>query len=113
MRENKQDLVKSIFKRDRVATVSDLACELCIKEPMVRRYIGNINAISSVNCNSKYYILPDSQTFKDSEVIDLDEKVFCKGGRLQVALSYIVEHSPCGLQVGEIMAQLKTPVNSL
>lgn len=113
MRENKQDLIRSIFKRDKVVTVEQLMSEVGIKEPMVRRYIGTINAISSINCNSKYYLLPSPSTFKESDLLDINGKVFHKSGRLQAALYHIVDQSPCGLNSTEIKAQLKTAVNDI
>lgn len=113
MRESREDSIRSIFKRDHVVTVEDLCLEIGIKEPMIRRYIGTIEAISSVNCNSKYYLLPDSNTFKGSKLIEIDGKVFYKGRTLQSALYYIVDQSPCGLKIGEIKERLKTSVSAL
>jgi hypothetical protein len=113
MRESKEDLVKAIFKRDRIVTVKNLCAEIKIKEPMIRRYIGNLKALSSVNCNSKYYLLPDSSTFKESELIDVNGILFHKGGTLRSVVSYVVEQSPCGLQVGAIKEKVKTAVSAI
>lgn len=113
MRPNKQKDLKAIFKRDGLVTVDKLCRELGIKEPMCRRYLGEVNAKSSVNKNGKYYILSEHFTFNENGLLYLKDVTFYKGGNQQEAIRHLTDQSLCGMTSSELSEELKSSVQTL
>jgi predicted transcriptional regulator len=108
----KADQVKKFINDKKVVTVDDICKHFNIKEPMARRYLQQLRAFSSVNSGAAYYILPDNHTFADSGILNINGKVFYKGGNLVDAAVHLIEQSPAGMSVSELLEILKTSVHS-
>lgn len=113
MRSNKKREIKAIFKRDGFITVDQLCRELDIKEPMTRRYLGELKARSSVNCNGRYYILPEYFEFNENGLLYLKDVAFFKHGNQQDAVCHLIDRSIAGLTPSELSESLKSKIHTI
>jgi len=113
LRPNKQKELKAIFRREGFVTVDKLCQELGIKEPMVRRYLGELGAKSSVNCNGKYYVLPEYFQFNENGLLYLNKATFYKNGNQQDAVCHLIDQSDSGMTPTELSEALKSQVQTL
>jgi hypothetical protein len=103
------EILKTLFSAKK-AVKYDLIKEKLnhVSEISIRKYLKQLGAQSSINRNSRFYILPTQHSFDERGLLYLKEVVFHRDNTLLKAIVSIVEQSEKGLRTAEIDECLKT-----
>lgn len=90
----------------RIFRVCELALWLACSVPTARRRLRAWAAHTSVNCNGRYYTLPDVPRFDQNGLWRYQEALFSRHGNLKETVRALVGASPAGLTAAQIGAIL-------
>jgi hypothetical protein len=99
-------VVLAKLREVRIFQVCELALWLACSIPTARRRLRAWAAHTSVNCNGRYYTLPDVPRFDRNGLWRYQEALFSRHGNLKETVRALVGASPAGLTSAEIGAIL-------
>jgi hypothetical protein len=103
------EILKELFSTKKAVKYDLIKEQLShVSEISIRKYLKQLGAQSSVNQNSRFYILPTQHSFDERGLLYLKEVVFHRDNTLLKAIVSIVEQSEKGLRTAEIDECLKT-----
>ena len=101
--------IEKMFKPGKAVKFDEIMKNLpSLSENRIRQILGKLKVMGSVNCNTRYYILPSQQQFDQQGLLSFDEVIFHREGKLLKAIAALVHESKMGLKSPQIDALLQT-----
>jgi hypothetical protein len=107
------EIIRQMFTHKKMLKFDEIRTRFCdLSEISLRKYLKTLGAQSSVNENSRFYILPHEHEFDEHDLLRLRQVRFHREGTLLNAIVSLVESSECGLKRQDLAGLLLTPVDS-
>jgi hypothetical protein len=106
------DMFVEFFADGKPHTAEELTKGLCYSRSSVTRHLKKNKALTSVNANGQYYVLPGMVAFNRRGLGRLDGKIFSKHGNLIRTIERLAAESSSGMTPGEIERLVGTNVQS-
>jgi len=110
--EENERQTRAVFRRSRIMTVTQLAQHLDRSIPTVRNRLNSWRALTSYNCNGRYYTLPNVAKFDEHGLWKYKGVCFSRWGTLMNTIPQLVKHSASGLDASEIGRLVGLPPRS-
>ena len=110
--KNRSELFIEFFKDSRPHTANELMSQLGFSRSSITRHLKKNKALTSVNSNGQYYVLPKSVKFNKYGLVNVEGKVFSRHGNLLDTIVNIINESPCGFFTVDIEELVETNVQS-
>lgn len=94
--------IKDFFAGCRPRTAEELTVHFGFSRTTAFRKLKRFGALTSINCDARYYILPSGVAFNRYGLAMIDGKVFFRGGNLLKAIVHLVDVSRIGMTASEL-----------
>jgi hypothetical protein len=94
--------LKDFFAGGVPRTVEELTVHFGFSRTTAFRKLKRFGALTSINCDARYYILSQELAFNRYGLVTVDGKVFFRGGNLLSAIVHIVDSSRMGMTASEL-----------
>jgi hypothetical protein len=108
-----ETVVVDLLRRRRVATLAQLQAAADCSHMTVFRGLDKTGYYTSLNENSRWYILAQTPRFDAQGLWGYRQLVFSRHGTLTQTLRVLVDTSPAGYTVSELETKVHTPVANL
>lgn len=106
------DLILKRFRNKKVLTVEELAGFLGSSTVTARRRLKQWNTYTSINCNGRYYVLPEIPVFDEKGLWNYEIISFSRHGNLRKTICELIKESEAGLSAQEISQLVGLRANS-
>lgn len=106
------DQILKRFRKKRVMTIYDVAKLLGSSTITARRRLKQWNTYTSINCNGRYYVLPEIAVFDEKGLWNYQIVFFSRHGNLGKTICELIKGSEAGLSAQEISQLVGLRANS-
>jgi len=103
----------AFLRRQVVFQLKDIMEQISCSSATGHRRIKQWSALSSLNKNGKYYVLPEIPRFNENDLWEHNNILFSKHRTLNKTLSALIESSPAGLTVFEANKVIGIPIQNI
>jgi hypothetical protein len=106
------DSILKRFRSKKVLMVEELAGLLGASAVTARRRLKKWNTYTSINCNGRYYVLPEIPVFDERGLWKHEIVFFSRHGNLRKTICELIKESEAGLNAQEISQLVGLRTNS-
>jgi len=106
------DSILKSFRNQKILTVEELAGLLGTSAVTARRRLKQWNTYTSINCNGRYYVLPEIPVFDEKGLWNYEIIFFSRHGNLRKTICELIKESEAGLSAQEISQLVGLRANS-
>lgn len=100
------------FRNKKILTIEELTHLLKSSAITARRRLKKWNTFTSINCNGRYYVLPDVAKFDEHGLWHYQRVYFSRHGNLRETILQLINKSDAGLTAQEIGRLVGLQANS-